>query len=122
MSSCTHTFHPIPSIEPNNLPSNTSSSDTHATPLLLPLCVTFEVTPSPNTDDELEHDLDNFIQQQQIVHNVNTLVNNHRLTHTAFPSDNTSGTDTPTRAASILKKRRNLSNRYLQNRPSKKSS
>ena len=68
------------------LSSNSSSYYTKATPLLSPLSNPLEDTPSPITDDQVEHDSDNFKQQPNI-HKINSPISIHRLTQFASESN-----------------------------------
>ena len=71
---------PINSITPV-VNSTSSSSNTDATPVLSPLSSHESDDPSPMADDQLEHDLDNFINIRQQIRNFNNPLFNHQLTH-----------------------------------------
>ena len=65
-------FQPFTSQFPNKH-SPAPSSYTDATPIIYPICSDQPDPFSPMTDNQLEHELDNFITLQQHIHNTNTL-------------------------------------------------
>ena len=65
------TFQPInPPTPVEN--STFTSSKTDATPILSPLSSNVPDVPSPIIDEQLKHDLDDFITHQQQIHNTNS--------------------------------------------------
>ena len=82
------------------------SSHTDATPILSPLFSNAADVPRPINYDQLQHELDDFIKNQKLIHNTSKLLSIHQLTHSASTSESsiTSLHITPTRAQRFLMK------------------
>ena len=81
-----------PPFEPivSQLPDETSpsrSSYTDATPILSATSSNQPDAPIPLTDNQLEHEQNNFIAQQQHFHDTNNAITIHQLTHLASTSE-----------------------------------
>ena len=80
------TFQPIISPTPVG-PSLSPSSHTDATPILSPLSSNEPDIRSPILDDQLELDLEAFINPQRQIHNTNNPFTFHQLTHSTSTSE-----------------------------------
>ena len=98
-------FQPLTSQLPNeSCPVRSPYND--ATPILSPMTIDQPNPPSPMTDNQLDLESDNFIIQQQHIHNTNTL-SIHHLTHSNSSSESSIQTVNaqPTRAHRVFKRK-----------------
>ena len=79
-------FQPIVSQLPNEI-SPSPFSHTDATPIFSPMSTNQPDAPSPMNDNQLEHELDNFITQQQNLHDITNAFTIHQLNHSASTSE-----------------------------------